>query len=156
MLQLPCMLVCSFVCANRTRDRGCSKHPVFPAPSDTEGGKFIQQTSGETRRENAMVCHLFKIESLSSSLRTQGPITTGRNCFVRSLLSVFSNNNSRGVWVPAFAGTTAIPSPWEAAERPSRRARSPAGHHLRDDGTRTPSLVTARPASISGSRISLW
>src|SRR6187431_1114467 len=33
MLQLPCMLVCSFVCANRTRDRGCSKHPVFPAPS---------------------------------------------------------------------------------------------------------------------------
>src|SRR5437773_8032201 len=33
MLPLPCMLVCSFVCANRTRDRGCSKHPVFPAPS---------------------------------------------------------------------------------------------------------------------------
>src|SRR6185295_9432186 len=30
---LPCMLVCIFVCANRTRDRGCSKHPVFPAPS---------------------------------------------------------------------------------------------------------------------------
>src|SRR3954447_8051235 len=30
---LPCMLVCPFVCANRTRDRGCSKHPVFPAPS---------------------------------------------------------------------------------------------------------------------------
>jgi hypothetical protein len=29
--------VCScavFVSANRTRDRGCSKHPVFPAPSD--------------------------------------------------------------------------------------------------------------------------
>src|SRR5258705_2800201 len=33
MLPLPCMLVCSFVCANRTRDRGCSKHPVFPALS---------------------------------------------------------------------------------------------------------------------------
>ena len=39
MLQLPCMLVCSFVCANRTRDRGCSKHPVFPAPSVLKGGK---------------------------------------------------------------------------------------------------------------------
>jgi len=39
MLPLPCMLVCSFVCANRTRDRGCSKHPVFPAPSDFEEGK---------------------------------------------------------------------------------------------------------------------
>jgi len=34
MLPLTCMLVCRFVCANRTRDRGCSKHPVFPAPSD--------------------------------------------------------------------------------------------------------------------------
>src|SRR5215216_7458684 len=35
--------VCScavLFCANRTRDRGCSKHPVFPAPSDKEGGKF--------------------------------------------------------------------------------------------------------------------
>src|SRR6476620_11260881 len=34
--------VCScavFVCANRTRDRGCSKHPVFPAPSNFEEGK---------------------------------------------------------------------------------------------------------------------
>src|SRR6266540_2114216 len=25
MLPLPCMLVCAFLCANRTRDRGCSK-----------------------------------------------------------------------------------------------------------------------------------
>src|SRR5215213_2944981 len=34
--------VCScavFVCANRTRDRGCSKHPVFPAPSIFDEGK---------------------------------------------------------------------------------------------------------------------
>src|SRR5215216_3681265 len=38
--QLPCMLVCSFVCANRTRDRGCSKHPVFPAPSVLKEGKL--------------------------------------------------------------------------------------------------------------------
>src|SRR5215204_7061 len=36
---LPCMLVCSLVSANRTRDRGCSKHPVFPAPSVFEEGK---------------------------------------------------------------------------------------------------------------------
>ena len=52
MLQLPCMLVCSFVCANRTRDRGCSKHPVFPAPSIFERANEMQ-TSGEMRRENA-------------------------------------------------------------------------------------------------------
>ena len=53
MLPLPCMLVCSFVSANRTRDRGCSKHPVFPAPSVFEEGQTKIQTSGEMRRENA-------------------------------------------------------------------------------------------------------
>src|SRR5882724_7879979 len=31
------MLVCVFVCASGTRDRGCSAHPVFPAPSNFEG-----------------------------------------------------------------------------------------------------------------------
>src|SRR6266545_228853 len=31
---------CAFLfSANRTRDRGCSKHPVFPAPSDFSEGK---------------------------------------------------------------------------------------------------------------------
>ena len=53
MFPLPCMLVCSFVCANRTRDRGCSKHPVFPAPSIFEEGKTKMQTSGDQRREIA-------------------------------------------------------------------------------------------------------
>jgi hypothetical protein len=33
-----CMLVCAFLCASGTRDRGCSKHPVFPAPSLSSGG----------------------------------------------------------------------------------------------------------------------
>ena len=28
-----CMLVCALPCAHCTRDRGCSKHPAFPAPS---------------------------------------------------------------------------------------------------------------------------
>src|SRR5450756_559230 len=31
------MLVCVFLCTCCTRDRGCSAHPVFPAPSDQEG-----------------------------------------------------------------------------------------------------------------------
>src|SRR6185369_9262652 len=47
------MLVCPFVCANRTRDRGCSKHPVFPAPSVFRRGQTKTQTSGEIRREIA-------------------------------------------------------------------------------------------------------
>ena len=46
-----CMLVCAFLCANCTRDRGCSVHPVFPAPSHF-GGQ-TKQSSGEMRRENA-------------------------------------------------------------------------------------------------------
>ena len=33
------MLVCAFVCAYCTRDRGCSAHPVFPAPSVFEEGQ---------------------------------------------------------------------------------------------------------------------
>src|SRR6185436_14378340 len=43
------MLVCAFVCAYCTRDRGCSAHPVFPAPSLFEGERLFQ-TSGATRR----------------------------------------------------------------------------------------------------------
>ena len=39
--------------ANRTRDRGCSKHPVFPAPSVFRGGQTKMQTSGAMRREIA-------------------------------------------------------------------------------------------------------
>src|SRR5215207_7746566 len=50
---LPCMLVCSFVCANRTRDRGCSKHPVFPAPSTLFGRAKDDANLGRLRRENA-------------------------------------------------------------------------------------------------------
>ena len=47
-----CMLVCALLRAHCTRDRGCSKHPAFPAPSRFEGKDF-EQTSGAMRRENA-------------------------------------------------------------------------------------------------------
>jgi hypothetical protein len=53
------MLVCSFVLRNRTRDRGCSAHPVFPAPSDFEG-KVSSKTPGASRREIANVYLLFE------------------------------------------------------------------------------------------------
>src|SRR5436190_2965944 len=49
-----CMLVCILASANRTRDLGCSKHPVFPAPSEFRGGlEIIWQASGSSCRENA-------------------------------------------------------------------------------------------------------
>jgi hypothetical protein len=47
-----CMLVCAFFCAQCTRDRGCSAHPVFPAPSIPMGAKKMQ-SSGTTCREIA-------------------------------------------------------------------------------------------------------
>jgi hypothetical protein len=47
-----CMLVCVCLCIPCTRDRGCSKHPAFPAPSRL-GDKEFQQSSGAVRRENA-------------------------------------------------------------------------------------------------------
>src|SRR6266487_7208063 len=36
-----CMLVCAFAMCTGTRDRGCSKHPVFPAPSIQEEGNEV-------------------------------------------------------------------------------------------------------------------
>src|ERR1700712_5803727 len=38
------MLVCVFVCAFCTRDRGCSAHPAFPAPSDFNGANEFCKT----------------------------------------------------------------------------------------------------------------
>src|SRR6266496_6590286 len=40
------MLVCVYYCAVGTRDRGCSRHPAFPAPSVWRGSTNLQ-TSGE-------------------------------------------------------------------------------------------------------------
>src|SRR6267154_2047268 len=56
---LPCMLVCDFRSAFCTRDRGCSAHPAFPAPSSLRDNDM--QTSGASRRENADVYPLFDI-----------------------------------------------------------------------------------------------
>ena len=46
-----CMLVCAFLVRNCTRDRGCSVHPVFPAPSNFRGQ--TKQSSGALCREIA-------------------------------------------------------------------------------------------------------
>ena len=48
-LRWTCMLVCALPCAHCTRDRGCSAHPVFPAPSHSRGGK----RPGTTRARRA-------------------------------------------------------------------------------------------------------
>src|ERR1700741_3626375 len=49
------MLVCILFCANRTRDRGCSAHPVFPAPSVFESGKFPAKLGRIAPREGGFM-----------------------------------------------------------------------------------------------------
>ena len=43
-------------CAHSARDRGCSVHPVSPAPSDSFRGAKLSQTPGAPRRGNAKAC----------------------------------------------------------------------------------------------------
>src|SRR5438477_2987835 len=47
------MLVCAIFCTIGTRDRGCSAHPAFPAPSIFEGRQRICITRAKSRREIA-------------------------------------------------------------------------------------------------------
>src|SRR4029079_15425073 len=47
------MLVCASSVRNCTRDRGCSAHPVFPAPSVFEREQTKMQNSGDQRRKIA-------------------------------------------------------------------------------------------------------
>jgi len=54
-LRFTCMLVCAFPVHHCARDRGCSAHPVFPAPS-WFWGRTKWQTSDKGCRENAEVC----------------------------------------------------------------------------------------------------
>jgi hypothetical protein len=52
-LRWTCMLVCALFYAHCTRDRGCSVHPAFPAPSCCFGGWQSTQSPGGSRRGNA-------------------------------------------------------------------------------------------------------
>ena len=100
-------------------------------------GQAKMQTSGAMRRENAK-SYPASWHEWSEAI----PIVHTH----RALMGIASLHPSYGMH----------DAEREAAERPSRRARRPAGNHLRgmEPGPRAP--VTARPASISGSRISLW
>src|SRR5229473_8520678 len=60
------MLVCASLCAHCTRDRGCSAHPAFPAPSVFEEGQDLLQASGAIRREKVVAC-LFRSWKLNGS-----------------------------------------------------------------------------------------
>ena len=69
---LTCMLVCAKCAIFGTRDRGCSAHPAFPAPSVSRVRQRICITRAKSRREIADA-------HSTSSLRKQGPIRRGRS-----------------------------------------------------------------------------
>src|ERR1700682_4876656 len=103
------MLVCVFLCsfahetagAARTR---CSLRPLI-------GGQGIfWQSSDVSCREIAKLwlrtAAQLETKKHPSSLRTQGPIIPGVSCCQDVCLH--AGTISRGVWVPAFAGTTKV------------------------------------------------
>jgi hypothetical protein len=85
---LPCMLVCSFLCTIRTRDRGCSAHPAFPAPSDCSEGPTDANLGRIAPRECG---HIF---------RCHRPALTGRPSIPETPMI---ESRSRGVLDPPHA-----------------------------------------------------
>jgi hypothetical protein len=63
------------------------------------------QTSGALCREIANVCRLFEIESENSSVvpANAGTHNHRPELFCEVVVICLSNDNGRGVWVPAFA-----------------------------------------------------
>ena len=75
-LRWTCMLVCALLCAHSTRDRGCSAHPVFPAPSHREG-RATRHNSGASRRENALVYPHSRPDTISADNHPElSPVAT--------------------------------------------------------------------------------
>src|ERR1700730_13758374 len=85
------MLVCVFFARFCTRDRGCSAHPAFPAPSCSLGGGNRTQTSGATRREIADVHLLFEIRMNYRLISDDGPYS-GAAFSPRTLVSFAAND----------------------------------------------------------------
>jgi hypothetical protein len=95
------MLVCASCYVHLgTRDRGCSAHPVFPAPS-LFWGQMILQNSGAVCRENAYVRHRPRRRTIQYSEepviepRTRGVLDTPPS---RSMTVVGGASSLRGAF----------------------------------------------------------
>src|SRR5262245_28019873 len=100
------MLVCSFLSAIGTRDRGCSAHPAFPAPSPFDEGQRIWKARAKTCRENVFARHSgarrsrelwcaiahLRIHNHRSSLLQRKPLT------------ISLTHDRRRVWIPGSCG----------------------------------------------------
>ncbi len=87
-----------------TRDRGCSAHPAFPAPSDyRRSRKLLADLGRNASRECGRMSSNIAVSETFHSRRPglePGPILRGTDCCRRYLSPVLSPIG-RGVWVPA-------------------------------------------------------
>jgi hypothetical protein len=86
-LRWTCMLVCAFFCAYCTRDRGCSAHPAFPAPSVFSGVKDQAKLGRNAPRDRGRIfsCHRPRRRAIQYSRdvhdRTDKPRRTGSSAY---------------------------------------------------------------------------
>ena len=66
-LRFTCMLVCAFPVHHCARDRGCSAHPVFPAPSTVSGANEMANLGQRLSRECGSMPHRHCEEHLRRS-----------------------------------------------------------------------------------------
>src|SRR6202790_1291765 len=109
------MLVCAFLCAHCTRDRGCSAPPAFPAPSDFRWCDVLENLARIGRRDRGGVP---VSTPLSSPAKAGDPVFETRQ---RSSLE------AAAYWIPPFPGRT---TGGGAAQRP----RSPDRWVTADQG----------------------
>ena len=127
-----CMLVCALPRAHCTRDRGCSKHPAFPAPSrlrDKVDGKPRAQRAARTRVHVANVStrHCERSEAIHSFLvGRNGLLRFARNDVDRPQRTGYAAcAGNDGLWLLSNRKPTPAASPISWRSRGGPSARSP-------------------------------
>src|ERR1700737_4487882 len=96
------MLVCAFLCAACTRDRGCSAHPAFPAPSSLSEGIRLQNLGRFAPRDRGHVDNRLAHEiSYTDTLSAMPPNAT----LLRVDVSPLASSSVR---VSAFSTTDSV------------------------------------------------
>ena len=92
------MLVCVFSRAICTRDRGCSAHPAFPAPSDRRARKISSKPRAHAPRDREVM--------FVTNPRLSSPAKAGDAVFQRQ--QRFRADSAAAFWIPACAGMTIV------------------------------------------------
>src|SRR5262245_27605600 len=103
---------CAFLLYFSTRCCGRSRRPAFPAPSVQERDNELASPGQIMSREYLRPFEIVWANSLSSRTSEHSERRSGthnhRTRFYEGWSSSMLNNNILWLWVPAFAGTTAV------------------------------------------------